>query len=59
MFIIDPFEGKGFEHVASGKFKCAVIGPRCLLMSLSMGQSVPDLPYPMYNAAMRGKPANF
>lgn len=48
---MDPFAGPAFEKLQTGK--CALIGPRCLLSSLSEGQSVPDLPYPVYTTAMR------
>ena len=52
MFVIDPFEGEGFLHLS--KFKCTVIGPRCLLTCLIKNQPVPNLPYPMYTVAMEG-----
>ena len=49
---MDPFEGEAFDFVS--RFKCTVIGPRCLLTSLAEGTPVPELPYPMYTATLRG-----
>ncbi|XP_037091305.1 DNA topoisomerase 2-binding protein 1-like [Pollicipes pollicipes] len=55
VFICDPFEGVAFEYLSSGKFKCVrVLGPPCLLACLSRSEPVPELPYPLYAAAMRG-----
>ncbi|XP_043233811.1 DNA topoisomerase 2-binding protein 1-A-like isoform X2 [Amphibalanus amphitrite] len=55
VFICDPFEGLGFDHLSSGKFKCVrVLGPPCLLACLSRSEPVPEHPYPLYTAAMRG-----
>ena len=51
MFVIDPFEGPGFEYLA--RFKPTIVGPRCLLACLSRNISVPTLPYPMYTASMQ------
>ena len=42
---MDPFDGPAFDHVS--KFKCTVVGPRCLLTCLQKGQAVPNLPYPV------------
>lgn len=50
---MDPFEGEAFEHVS--KFKCTVVGPMCLMSCLQKGEPVPQLPYPMFTAAMKGK----
>lgn len=55
VFVMDPFSGPGFTHVtSSSKFKCTVVGPRCLLACLASNTPVPELPYPMYTAAMKG-----
>eukprot|EP00092_Neocalanus_flemingeri_P010154 GFUD01010944.1.p1 GENE.GFUD01010944.1~~GFUD01010944.1.p1 ORF type:complete len:1552 (+),score=561.52 GFUD01010944.1:76-4731(+) len=55
VFVMDPFSGPGFSHVtSSSKFKCTVVGPRCLLACLASNTPVPELPYPMYTAAMKG-----
>ena len=51
VFVLDPFEGLAFQQLEK-KFKCTVIGPRCLLSCLNKGEPVPQLPYPMYTAAM-------
>ncbi len=47
---MDPFDGSAFEHIK--RFKCTVVGPRCLLTCLNKNQPVPDLPYPMFTASM-------
>ena len=31
-----------------------MVGPRCLLACLRAGTPVPEMPYPLYTAAMRG-----
>lgn len=49
---MDPFEGAAFSHLSTN-FKCTIVGPQCLLSSLDEGLPVPDMPYPMYTAAMR------
>jgi len=55
VFVMDPFSGRGFDHVTSNnKFKCTVVGPRCLLACLAMNTPVPELNYPMFTAAMKG-----
>jgi len=55
VFVMDPFSGPGFNHVtSSSKFKCTVVGPRCLLACLASNTPVPELPYPMFTAAMKG-----
>ena len=51
VFVVDPFEGVGFEHLM--RYKCTIVGPRCLLTCLQKGEPVPDLPYPMYTASFR------
>ena len=51
VFVVDPFTGDAFAHLA--KFKCTIVGPRCLLTCLNKGEPVPELPYPMYTAAMK------
>ena len=48
---MDPFEGIGFEHLT--RYKCTIVGPRCLITCLQKGEPVPDLPYPMYTASFR------
>ena len=50
--MIDPFDGPSFLHLS--KFKCPIVGPRCLLTCLNKNEPVPELPYPMYTAAMKG-----
>ena len=52
VFVMDPFEGPAFELVSG--YKSTIVGPRCLLTCLSKGEPVPELPYPMYTAAMKG-----
>jgi len=55
VFVMDPFSGPAFHHVtSSSKFKCTIVGPRCLLACLAANTPVPELPYPMYTAAMKG-----
>ncbi len=51
VFVMDPFDGAAFDFVC--RFKCTVVGPRCLLTCLLKGARVPALPYPMFTAAMR------
>ena len=51
VFVVDPFEGVGFEHLA--RYKCTIVGPRCLVTCLQKGMPVPNLPYPMYTASFR------
>ena len=50
--MVDPFDGAAFEHLT--RFKCTIVGPRCLLQCLLDNKSVPDLPYPVFTASMRG-----
>merc|ERR1712113_1214679 len=50
VFVVDPFEGKAFEHLTG--FRCTIVGPMCLLACLQKSEPVPDLPYPMYTASM-------
>ncbi|XP_042237542.1 DNA topoisomerase 2-binding protein 1-like isoform X2 [Homarus americanus] len=52
VFIIDPFEGEAFNYLTSG-FKCVVLGPRCILSSLHRKESIPELPSPIHNTAMK------
>ena len=47
---MDPFEGEAFSYLS--RFKCTVIGPRCLSSCLDLNAEVPNLPYPVYTAAM-------
>jgi len=55
VFVIDPFSGPAFDKVTnSSKYKCTVVGPRCLLSCLKSNTPVPELNYPMYTAAMKG-----
>lgn len=49
---MDPFEGDAFAFLS--RTKCTIVGPRCLLSCLAEGRAVPELPYPMYTASMRG-----
>lgn len=49
---MDPFDGEAFEHLS--RHRCSVIGPRCLLSSIHANMPVPELPYPMYTASLRG-----
>ena len=49
---MDPFDGPAFDRVS--QFKCTVLGPRCLLTCLQKNEPVPELPYPMYTATMKG-----
>ncbi len=50
--MLDPFEGEAFSYLS--RFKCTIVGPRCLLSCLAESVPVPELPYPMYTAALRG-----
>ena len=35
VFVMDPFTGPAFDHLTSdSKFRCTVVGPRCLLSCL-------------------------
>ena len=35
VFVMDPFNGPAFDHLTSdSKFRCTVVGPRCLLACL-------------------------
>ncbi|XP_023332368.1 DNA topoisomerase 2-binding protein 1-A [Eurytemora carolleeae] len=55
VFVFDPFEGPGFEHLTkSNKFKCTVVGPMCLIPCVEENSPIPNLPYPMYSTAMKG-----
>jgi len=55
VFVMDPFSGPAFEKVTnSSKYRCIVIGPRCLLFCLKSNTPVPELKYPMYTLAMKG-----
>ena len=51
MFVVDPFDGAAFEYLT--QYKCTIVGPRCILTCLHLGDSVPELPYPMFTASMR------
>ncbi|KAK4321748.1 hypothetical protein Pmani_007486 [Petrolisthes manimaculis] len=51
--VIDPFEGEAFKHLTSG-FKCIVLGPQCILSCLHRKESIPELPSPIHNTAMKG-----
>ncbi|XP_071515470.1 DNA topoisomerase 2-binding protein 1-like isoform X2 [Panulirus ornatus] len=53
VFVCDPFEGKAFEYLTGG-FKSVVLGPRCILTSLHRKESIPELPSPIHNTAMKG-----
>ena len=36
VFVMDPFAGPAFDHLTSdSKFRCTVVGPRCLLSCLT------------------------
>ena len=39
--------------------RCTVVGPRCLLACLRTNTPVPEMPYPLYTAAMRGLNVSF
>ena len=52
VFVVDPFSGEAFSFVSQPRFKCTVIGPRCVLSCLSQGRSIPSLPYPVFTVAM-------
>ncbi|XP_076054847.1 mutagen-sensitive 101 isoform X2 [Oratosquilla oratoria] len=54
IFVCDPFEGEAFTYLSSKKFKSVILGPRCLLTCLHRKESVPDLPFPLHNTAMKG-----
>ena len=57
---MDPFSGAAFAHLTSdSRFRCTVVGPRCLLACLRANTPVPEMPYPLYTAAMRGLNVSF
>ncbi|XP_040581730.1 DNA topoisomerase 2-binding protein 1-A [Lepeophtheirus salmonis] len=52
VFVMDPFDGEVFEDVKNSK--ATLVGPRCLLTCLQKKEPIPELPYPMFTAAMKG-----
>ncbi|XP_071748981.1 DNA topoisomerase 2-binding protein 1-A [Lepeophtheirus salmonis] len=52
VFVMDPFDGEAFESIKNSK--ATIVGPRCLLACLQKKEPVPELPYPMFTAAMKG-----
>ncbi|KAI8789482.1 DNA topoisomerase 2-binding protein 1-B [Biomphalaria glabrata] len=53
IYIFDPFEGKGFDHIYSLGYR--IYGPRCLLANLLHGMELPrNRKQPIYNLAMKG-----
>ncbi|XP_018018319.1 DNA topoisomerase 2-binding protein 1-A isoform X2 [Hyalella azteca] len=53
IFVLDPFEGKAFNHAAMlCNSKCVVIGPRCLTYCFMHKLAIPEYLQPMHNMAM-------
>ncbi|CAL1538270.1 unnamed protein product [Lymnaea stagnalis] len=53
IFIFDPFEGKGFNHIKDLGYR--IYGPRCILDNLLLGLHFPEnKKNPIYNLAMKG-----
>ena len=47
VFILAQFSGSSFEHLRC--FKCTIIGPQCLLVSVHKGEPLPEVPSPVYS----------
>jgi len=52
VIILDQFSGPGYDHVTA--FRCTVLGPSVLLSCIPYNRPVPNLPYPVFNTAMKG-----
>ncbi|XP_064597636.1 DNA topoisomerase 2-binding protein 1-like [Liolophura sinensis] len=51
VYIIDPFRGNAFEHLAS--IGCRVFGPQCVLSCLHLKVGIPKRKVPIYSLAMK------
>ena len=47
VFIVSHFTGPLFEHLR--RFKCTIIGPQCLLVSVARGEPLPEVPSPVFS----------
>lgn len=52
VFILAEFIGSLFDFLK--RFKCTVIGPQCLLVSVHKGEPLPEVPTPVFTVAMKG-----
>lgn len=52
VFILAEFSGSLFENLR--KYKCTIIGPQCLLVSVHKGEPLPEVPSPVFTVAMKG-----
>ena len=52
VFMLAKFSGDIFEYLRG--FKCTIIGPQCLLVSIQKGEPLPDVPSPVFTVAMKG-----
>lgn len=52
VFILSEFTGSLFDYLR--RFKCTVIGPQCLLVSVQKGEPLPEVPTPVFTVAMKG-----
>ena len=52
VFILAEFSGKLFTYLR--KFKCTIIGPQCLLVSVQKNDPLPEVFYPVFTVAMKG-----
>ncbi|KAK4018542.1 hypothetical protein OUZ56_000592 [Daphnia magna] len=52
VFILSEFVGPLFEFLRH--FRCTIIGPQCLLVSVNKGEPLPDVPTPVFTVAMKG-----
>ncbi|KAK3930026.1 DNA topoisomerase 2-binding protein 1-A [Frankliniella fusca] len=51
VFVLQQFSGAAFEHLK--KYKCVIIGPRCLNHCLMRDEAIPIVPYPTFTDAMK------
>lgn len=52
VFILSKFAGSLFDNLR--RFKCTIIGPQCLLVSVHKGEPLPEVPSPVFTVAMKG-----
>ncbi|XP_066593898.1 DNA topoisomerase 2-binding protein 1 [Prorops nasuta] len=51
VFVFEEFKGDAFKKLQP--FKCAIIGPKCLLTCFINGEPIPEGTSPIFNTAMR------
>ncbi|XP_067686474.1 DNA topoisomerase 2-binding protein 1-like [Haliotis asinina] len=51
VYLIDPFEGEAFHHLAA--IGCRVYGPQCILSCMLLRMEIPRRRVPIYNMAMK------